>query len=118
VLAACRAAADDSSAAGPNEQLAVYFQSACDFVRSVGWATYTKPAPSYPPAEQGFIGCAGRSNDTRLLTNVSNMWLGVVDDGVDGGFTLVRQPSQAFHGHQYQRLSFHQGALSIARPVS
>lgn len=95
----------------------MYFQSACDFVSSVGWVTYSKPAPSYPPAEQGFIGCGGRSNDTRLLANVSNMWLGVLDDGANGIFALVHHPSQAFHGHQFQRLSFRQGTLSTAHPV-
>jgi hypothetical protein len=119
---ACRTAADDSGtagsgAAGSDEQLAVYFQSACDFVSAAGWVTYSKPAPSYPPAEQGFIGCGGRSNDTRLLANVSSMWLGVLDDDAVGSFALVHHPSQAFHGHQFQRLTFHRGARWTARPV-
>jgi hypothetical protein len=66
------------------------------------------------PAEQGYIGCAGRCNDTRLLAHVSKMWLGVLEGSASGSFALVTQG--AFHGAQFQRFSFHAGALVPPSP--
>jgi hypothetical protein len=60
-------AGTEAPAAGTHD---VHFKMFCTFADAAGWVAYTKPQPQFPPAQQGFIGCAGRSNDTKLLNNV------------------------------------------------
>eukprot|EP00959_Pyramimonas_sp_CCMP1952_P060200 1257686-Pyramimonas_sp.AAC.1 len=53
----------------PTEDVKIYFKLVCQYYEAEGWYTYTKPAP-LPPAQQGYIGCAGRTKDTTLLSKV------------------------------------------------
>jgi len=91
----------------PSSEILIHFKLYCQFFASPTWSTFMKPAPKYPPAQQGFIGCWSRSNNHTLLQGVSEMWLGVVQgDFSDVQPTFSSETMFPMNGQRFQRITW------------
>eukprot|EP01084_Bolivina_argentea_P163003 283623_1 len=69
-----------------------------------------------PISQQEYISCGkGRTNNTYLVDNISEMWMAQINNGGNNNYNLLSQynayklinnASTAFNGNQYQQINF------------